>query len=100
MREHDVRARRPKRRLVPQADAPLTPVAANVLDRAFSPGSPDQVWTADITYIATGEGWLYLSVVLDLFSRRVVGWNARPSLTRKGVVDALKMAVRDRTARS
>ncbi len=96
MREHDVRARRPKRRLVPQTDAPLTPVAANVLDRAFSPGGPDLVWTADITYIATGEGWLYLSVVLDLFSRRVVGWNARPSLTRKGAVDALKMAVRDR----
>lgn len=96
MHEHDVRARRPKRRGVPAPAAPLTPVAANVLDRRFSPKAPDRVWSADITYVPTGEGWLYLSVVLDLFSRRVVGWSARPSLTRKGAVDALTAALRDR----
>jgi transposase InsO family protein len=50
------------------------PVAGNVLNREFYPDRPDEVWTADITYVPTAEGWLYLAVVLDLFSRRVVGW--------------------------
>ena len=97
MREHDVRARRPKRR-PPTATptTPLTPVAANVLDRSFSPEAPDRVWAVDMTYIATVEGWLYLSVVLDLHSRRVVGWSAQPSLTRRGPVEALSAAIRDR----
>ena len=71
---------------------PLTPVAANVLDRAFEPDAPDRVWAADMTYIATDEGWLYLSVVLDLYSRRVVGWSAQPSLSRRGPVEALTSA--------
>lgn len=97
MREHDVRARRPKRR-PPTATptTPLSPLAANVLDRSFSPDAPDRVWGVDMTYIATGEGWLYLSVVLDLYSRRVVGWSAQPSLTRHGPMQALSAALRDR----
>ncbi len=97
MREHDVRARHPKRR-PPTAtlSTPLTPVAGNVLDRAFEPDAPDRVWAADMTYIATDEGWLYLSVVLDLYSRRVVGWSAQPSLSRSGPLDALASAVRNR----
>ena len=97
MHEHDVRARRPKRR-PPTAtpSTPLTPVAANVLDRAFEPDAPDRAWAADMTYIATGEGWLYLSVVLDLYSRRVVGWSAQPSLSRRGPIGALTSALRDR----
>ncbi len=97
MREHDVRARRPKRR-PPTATTttPLTPVAANVLNRSFSPDAPDRVWAVDMTYIATGKGWLYLSVVLDLHSRRVVGWSAQPSLTRRGPVEALQATLRDR----
>lgn len=97
MREHDVRARRPNRRpptMTPST--PPTPVAANVLDRAFEPDAPDRVWAADMTYIATDEGWLCLSVVLDLYSRRVVGWSAQPSLSRRGPVEALTSAVRDR----
>jgi transposase InsO family protein len=97
MCEHDVRARRPKRRPpTSTSTTPLTPVAANVLDRSFSPDAPDRVWAVDMTYIATGEGWLYLSVVLDLHSRRVVGWSAQPSLTRRGPVEALTAALRDR----
>ena len=97
MREHGVRARRPKRRPPTATPAtPLTPVAANVLDRAFGPEAPGRVWTADMTYIATDEGWLYLSVVLDLYSRRVVGWSAQPSLSREGPVAALTSAIRDR----
>lgn len=96
MREHGVRARLPKRRPKAQAATPLSPVAENVLGRRFQPAAPDVAWVADITYIPTGEGWLYLSVVLDLFSRRVVGWSARPSLGRELAIDALMSAVRDR----
>jgi transposase InsO family protein len=72
MREQGLVARGPKHR-PPKAtpSTPLTPVAANVLDRAFEPAAPDRVWTADITHVATAEGWVYLAVVVDLFSRRV-----------------------------
>lgn len=96
MREHGVRARRPKRRPKAMPAAPLAPVADNVLARDFQPEAPNRAWVADITYIPTGEGWFYLSVVLDLFSRRVVGWSARPSLARALAVEALTRAVRDR----
>ena len=97
MREGGLAARGPKRR-PPKAtpSTPLTPVAGNVLDRAFEPEAPDRVWTADITYVATGEGWLYLAVVVDLFSRRVVGWAVRPSLGREIATSALTSALRDR----
>lgn len=92
-----IRARRLKRRPPTATPAtPLTPVAVNVLDRAFESSQPDRVWAADMTYIATGEGWLYLSVVLDLHSRRVVGWSAQPSLSRRGLVEALTSAIRAR----
>lgn len=97
MREGGLAARGPKRR-PPKAtpSTPLTPVAANVLDRQFAPDGPDRVWTADITYIPTGEGWLYLAVVVDLFSRRVVGWAVRPSLGRELATAALTAALQDR----
>ncbi len=97
MREGGLVARGPKRR-PPKAtpSTPLAPVADNVLDRAFEPEAPDRVWTADITYIPTGEGWLYLAVVVDLFSRRVVGWAVRPSLGRGLATAALEAALRDR----
>jgi putative transposase len=72
------------------------PVAENVLDRDFQPEEPNAVWCADITYIATGEGWLYLAAVEDLFSRRIVGWSMSETMTSRLVVDALEMAVRRR----
>tara|TARA_B100001105_G_scaffold26841_1_gene18821 strand:- start:1616 stop:1906 length:291 start_codon:yes stop_codon:yes gene_type:complete len=53
---------------------------------------PDRVWVGDITYIATDEGWLFLAVVIDLFSRQVVGWAMRQDMTRELVIDALRMA--------
>jgi putative transposase len=56
-------------------------VTSNTLDRQFEVDAPDKVWVTDITYIKTHEGWLYLSVVIDLFSRRVVGWSAQPRMT-------------------
>jgi transposase InsO family protein len=72
------------------------PVAGNVLDRAFDPDEPNVAWVADVTYIPTREGWLYLAVVEDLFSRAVVGWSMDATMTSRLVVDALEMAVADR----
>jgi len=69
------------------------PVAPNLLDRHFTPSKPNQVWTADLTYIWTEEGWLYLAVVLDLFNREVVGWSLKPRMRADIVIDALTMAM-------
>jgi putative transposase len=68
-------------------------VIPNKLQRAFSVAQPDQAWVTDITYIRTWQGWLYLAVVLDLFSRKVVGWSMKPTLGREIVLDAVLMAV-------
>jgi transposase InsO family protein len=72
------------------------PVAENVLDRAFDPGEPNTSWVADVTYIPTREGWLYLAAVEDLFSRAVVGWSMDATMTSRLVVDALEMALAGR----
>jgi transposase InsO family protein len=69
------------------------PVAPNVLDRDFTATAPNQKWACDLTYLFTEEGWLYLSVVIDLFSRRVVGWSMSDDLKAAGVAAALQMAV-------
>lgn len=68
------------------------PVAPNRLDRQFRVAEPDRVYVGDITYVATGEGWLYLAVFLDLFSRQVVGWAMSAWMTADLVIDALQMA--------
>ncbi len=69
------------------------PVAENVVDRQFEPEAANRVWTADITYIPTREGWLYLAAVEDLHSRRIVGWSMGERIDSRLVVDALEMAV-------
>ena len=69
------------------------PVAPNVLDRDFDPAEPNASWVADVTYVPTREGWLDLAVVIDLFSRMVVGWSMAATMTSRLVVDALEMAV-------
>jgi putative transposase len=69
------------------------PVAENRLDRAFDPDEPNTAWVADVTFIPTREGWLYLAVVEDLFSRMVVGWSMDVTMTSRLVVDALEMAM-------
>jgi putative transposase len=70
------------------------PVAApNLLERRFNVTEPNKVWVTDITYIRTYEGWLYLAVVLDLFSRQVIGWSMKPQMTSDLAIDALLMAV-------
>jgi len=68
-------------------------VVPNQLNRQFNPEQPDEGWVTDITYIKTHEGWLYLAVVLDLFSRKVVGWSMHSRITKELVLDALLMAV-------
>jgi len=68
------------------------PVAANLLDRQFEVGQPNSVWCADITYLWTIQGWLYLAVVIDLYSRKIVGWALNNSLKTPLVKDALTMA--------
>jgi putative transposase len=94
MRELGLRARR-KRRFVPTTNSKhAMPVAPNVLDRHFAVDAPNKVWVTDITYVWTWEGWLYLAAVLDLFSRRVVGWAMSTSLSRELALDALDMALR------
>jgi len=69
------------------------PVAENVLDRAFSPDAPNQVWGTDITYLRTHKGWAYLAVVIDLYSRRVVGWAMDRRMKQALVIRALMMAI-------
>jgi len=71
-------------------------VADNVLQRQFSPDKPNQTWASDITYVRTRSGWLYLAVVLDLFSRKVVGWAMAPSMPAQLVCEALSMAITSR----
>ncbi|WP_265463424.1 DDE-type integrase/transposase/recombinase, partial [Aeromonas salmonicida] len=67
--------------------------APNTLARQFKVPAPNLSWVTDITYIRTQEGWLYLAVVLDLFSRQIIGWAMRPRMTADLAVDALLMAV-------
>jgi transposase InsO family protein len=88
---------RPRRRRVRTTDRRHTePVAPNLLARTFQAEAPNRVWVADITYLPTREGWLYLAVVLDLFARRVVGWSMQPSLERGLVLAALDHALQRR----
>jgi len=74
----------------------LTP---NTLQRGFTVHRPNHVWVTDITYVRTWEGWLYLAVVMDLYSRRIIGWSTKPTLAQGLVLDALLMAVRRRKPR-
>jgi len=94
MRTAALRAR-PRRRAKPQDAGERTEhaIAPNVLDRQFTATAPNQKWVADFTYIWTSEGWLYVAAVLDLFSRRVVGWSMQATMTSELVTDAFVMAV-------
>ena len=94
MRRHGLKAKPVKRQL--PADRGVRPehgIAPNTLARQFEAAGPNQRWVADFTYIWTLEGWLYLAVVLDLYSRRIVGWSMQPRMTSELVSDALLMAV-------
>jgi transposase InsO family protein len=92
MRECGIHARHKRRYKVTTDSRHGLPVAPNRLDRNFTPAAPNQVWTSDITYLWTDEGWLYLAIVLDLFNREVVGWSLKPRMKADLVTDALTMA--------
>lgn len=92
MRKHGIRAKGKKRFKVTTDSNHDLPIAPNRLERQFTVTKPDTVWVGDITYIPTDEGWLFLAVVIDLFSRQVVGWSMRADMTRDIVIDALRMA--------
>jgi putative transposase len=92
MQGHGIRARHKRRYKATTNSRHKLPVAGNLLDRQFDTASPDQVWTVDITYIPTGEGWLYLAVVMDLYSRMIVGWAMGERMMRELAMDALRMA--------
>lgn len=86
---------RPRRRSLPAdtGERVVSAIAPNVLDRQFHAPAPNKRWIADFTYIWTAEGWLYVAAVIDLFSRRVVGWSMSASMTAQLVTDALLMAI-------
>jgi putative transposase len=92
MRVNGLKAR-PRRRGLPKDDGERSLIADNLLDRDFQAERPNQKWLADFTYIWTAEGWLYVAVVLDLFSRRIVGWSMKAERDASLVMDALLMAV-------
>ena len=97
MRQHGIWARAPRRYRVCTTDSNHSlPVAPNLLDQTFVADRPDRVWLADITYIPTREGWLYLAVILDLFTRKVVGWAMRDHMRAELTIAALIMAIQRR----
>jgi transposase InsO family protein len=100
MRQAKIRAKG-RRRYVPRTTDSThgKPVADNLLDRDFTASAPDRKWVADITYIPTDEGWLYVAAVLDVYSRRIVGWSMADHLETDLVADALRMALARRQPR-
>lgn len=98
VREHGLRALRGYRTHRWEVGKPAV-IRPNVLQGQFDPTQPDVAWATDITYIRTWQGWLYLAVVIDLFSRKVVGWSAGPTIHRELVLNALATAVKQRRPR-
>ncbi len=78
---------------MPKDDGQRSTIAPNTLDREFHAEQPNQRWIADFTYVWTAEGWLYVTAVIDLFSRRVVDWSIKPEMTAQLVTDAFIMAI-------
>jgi transposase InsO family protein len=92
MQQHGIKARGKRKYVVTTDSRHNLPIAPNLLNRNFQPAHPNAVWTSDITYIQTNEGWLYLAAVIDLYSRQVVGWSMQPHMHTSLVTDALRMA--------
>lgn len=97
MRQAKIRAKS-RRKYIPRTtnSRHTKPVADNLLDRNFTACGPDRKWVADITYVPTGEGWLYLSAVMDVYSRRIVGWSMADHMESDLVADSLHMALQRR----
>jgi transposase InsO family protein len=99
MRKHGLQARR-KRKWVNTTDSRHTlELSENLLNRDFRAALPGEKWVSDITYLATSNGWLYLTVILDLWDRKIIGWNIAEDMRTENVCKALKMAVKNRPPR-
>ena len=96
MQELDIQAVAKRKYKATTDSAHSKPVAENLLKRDFAPENPNKSWVADITYIWTSEGWLYLATIMDLYSRRIIGWALRNRLTKDLVIGALDMALKQR----
>ena len=94
MRKHDLRSRKRRAFRVRTTDSKHShPIAANVLERDFEATAPNHKWLADLTYVRTDEGWLYLALVLDLFARKIVGWATSPTMPQELTLEALQVAL-------
>ena len=91
MQQHGIKAKTKRKFVVTTDSRHSLPVAPDLVQRRFNPEAPNQLWSGDITYIPTDEGWLYLAAVIDLFSRQVVGWSLQPHMQASLVKDALAM---------
>jgi len=96
MRANSIRARRKRHWRTTTLSHHDLVVAQNTLNRQFNPSGPNQVWVSDITYVRTRQNWLYLTVILDLYSRAVVGWSMSTDMTTPSVLGALQMAIQQR----
>lgn len=96
MKENGIKARRKKKFKVTTDSNHKLPVAENVLNRQFQTEEKDKVWVSDITYVSTEEGWLYLAVFIDLYSRKVLGWSMSSWITSELVLNAFRMAIAKR----
>jgi len=92
MQQHGIKAKTKRKFVVTTDSRHSLPVAPDLVQRRFNPEAPNQLWSGDITYIQTDEGWLYLAAVVDLFNRQVVGWSLQPHMQAGLVKDALAMA--------
>ncbi len=97
MRELGLRGVSPRKFRVTTDSDHKYPIARNVLNRDFKASRPNEKWATDITYIWTSEGWLYLATVMDLYSRRIVGWSMADHMRTELCLDALRMAIKQRT---
>ncbi len=93
MRKHKIRPKRKRKYVVTTDSKHSEPISPNVLSREFTVDEPDEVWVSDITYVETAQGWLYLCVFIDLYSRMVVGWSMSANMKAELVVDAFQMGM-------
>lgn len=93
MRDNGIRSKTKRKYKATTNSNHALPVAENIVNRNFNPPAPNKIWLSDITYIWTLEGWLYLAVILDAYSRKVVGWSMSERMTQQLALDALEMAV-------
>ena len=96
MRQNGLQAIQRRRFKVTTQSGHDYPVTPNILERNFEVDAPNRAWVADITYVQTEEGWLYLAALMDLYARRIVGWNTAPRIDRHLVITALERALRAR----